>query len=74
MGGALLVALALSVLPSLLQLNQYRPDVTEVLEKSFHCHVSVGNVSGEIFPRPGFVVGHVVFTRESRTPQVLASV
>ena len=46
LAAALILVLVLHHLPDLLQLNQLRPRVTELLETTFHCRVLVGPVTG----------------------------
>ncbi len=49
-------------LPELLELDEFRPNIIHALEQSFRCHAIVGRVTGELFPRPGFIVSRVVLT------------
>jgi len=76
--GFLAIALALGLifwyLPSLLNLDGLRPPLTELLETTFHCKVNVGEVTGQLIPSPGLVIGHVVLLENSSSPRVLASV
>jgi hypothetical protein len=71
---ALVLALLLWYLPSLLNLDTFRPRVTGVLETTFHCKVIVGGITGQIIPSPGLVIAPVVLLDNADTPRVLASV
>jgi len=88
LAAALILALTLWYLPNFLELNEFRPQVLDFLQKTFHCHVIVGDIRGELVPYPGLIVEHVVFLEESSAarqadarrgvwraaPRVLASV
>ena len=74
LAAALLLGLVFWYLPNFLNLDEFRPQLTTLLETTFHCKVIVGNVTGQLVPYPGLVVGHVVFLEEAKTPIVLASV
>ena len=73
LAAALLAALVLWNFPNFLKLDAFRPQVLDVLQKTFGCKVILGNITGEVFPYPGLVVGHVVLLENSKTPRVLAS-
>src|SRR5690242_20172996 len=70
---ALFFGLVIYYLPTLLELDRFRPQVTEALERTFRCRAIVGNIRGEIIPRPALVVGHVVLMEPSDPPRILAS-
>jgi len=71
---ALFLGLIFYYLPNFLELDEFRPQVQDLLESAFHCHAIVGNITGELVPYPGLVVGHVVLIKEENPPRMLASV
>jgi len=71
---ALFLGLIFWYLPSLLNFDAFRPELTDFLEKTFHCKVLVGNVTGQLVPAPGLMVQHVVFLEDMKAPSVLASI
>ena len=71
---ALILGLLFWYLPRLLNLDMFRPRVTEVLETTFHCKAIVGGITGQLIPTPGLVVAPVVLLENIKTPLVLASV
>jgi len=71
---ALILALLFWYLPSLMNLDMFRPRVTNVLETTFHCRAIVGGITGQLIPSPGLVVAPVVLLENIKTPLVLASV
>ena len=72
LAAALCLGLFFRSLPNFFNLDFLRPRLADLLGKSFHCRVLVGNVETEIIPSPGLVIRHVVFL-EPASPKVLAS-
>jgi hypothetical protein len=71
---ALGVGLVLWYLPTLLNLDAFRPALTDLLQETFHCNVFIGNVNAQLVPYPGLSVSHVVFLENGQASHVLASV
>src|SRR5258706_6834381 len=69
---ALLLALSLWNLPVFLQMDEFRPELVQVLEENCQCKVIVGNIQAELLPYPGLLVNHVVFLERSPKPRLLA--
>ena len=60
-------------LPTLLDLDQFRPDFIDLLEKTFHVEAEIGHVRAQLVPTPGLYVGRMALLDHSKTPEVLAS-
>jgi hypothetical protein len=71
---ALVLGLILWYFPTLLNLDEFRPRVTSVLESTFHCRAIVGGITAQIVPSPGLVIAPVVLLESAENPVVLASV
>src|SRR5690349_581331 len=74
LAAALILGLVFWYLPSLLNLDMFRPRVTEVLETTFHCKAIVGGITGQLIPSPGLVIAPVVLLEKTKAPRFLASV
>src|ERR1035437_6012349 len=61
-------------LPSLLNLDAFRPRLSDELETTFHCKVLIGRITAQLIPSPGLVIAPVVLLENAKTPLVLASV
>jgi uncharacterized protein YhdP len=70
---ALLIAFVLWYLPNFSNLDAFRPEIIDLLEKNFHCRVLLGNVHAELVPLPGLSLRQVTLVDPAEKSRVLAS-